>query len=110
MPDSKPMAFTDYLGFASLTLLLIGAANWGVVALNYALGNEMHTLAELETALATTPNATAYDVYKENPTPDLLALLGASPTVQMFVYWFVFGAGVAYLGLFIYNSIEVRAE
>ena len=29
------MTCTDCLGFASMTLLLIGGANWGVVAIRY---------------------------------------------------------------------------
>ena len=102
------MTVTDYLGFASMTLLLVGAANWGVVAIRYAIGALPAFDSAAVTELVAMTNATKYDVYKAVPAPDLLELLNASPEVQMFVYWAVFGSGIFYLLLFIWNSIETR--
>lgn len=93
------MKFSDYLGFTSMTLLLIGAVNWGTVAIRYAIGD-----------LPSPHGVDKYLEYKEAPVPDLLDLFKASPDVQMFIYWTVFGAGIVYLLLFIWNSIEVRTE
>ena len=95
------VGLSDYLGFTALTVLLVGAINWGTVAIRYAAGDlpEMVTLAE---------NATKFDVYRHYPTPDLLDVLGGSVMLQMVVYWIVFAAGLFYMGLFIWNSIEMR--
>lgn len=106
--SASPMTVTDYLGFASMTLLLVGAANWGVVAIRYAIGALPAMDSEGMKALIAMPNATKYDVYKAVPAPDLLELLNASAEVQMFVYWAVFASGIFYLLLFIWNSIETR--
>lgn len=107
MSDSRePMTVTDYLGFASMTLLIVGAANWGTVAIRYAIGS----LPDAETVITaiSAGNSTKYAVYKAAPSPDILDLIGASVEVQMFVYWTVFVSGILYLLLFIYNSIETR--
>lgn len=98
------MGLSDYFGFASMTLLLIGAANWGTVALRYAIkdlpGSDNITIPDA--------GLDGVELYKEVPTPDLLDFLGATPDVQMIVYWTVFASGIFYLGLFIYNSIEFK--
>ena len=107
MSESRePMMMADYLGFASMTLLIVGAANWGTVAIRYAVGS-LPDADAVVTAISA-GNSTKYAVYKAAPAPDLLDLIGASAEVQMFVYWAVFGSGIAYLLLFIYNSIETR--
>ena len=103
----QSMTYTDYIGFASMTLLVIGAVNWGTVAIRYAAGSlPMINTTELE--MLADGNATVHKIYELVPTPDLLDLVGVGPDVQMFVYWAVFGAGIAYLVLFVWNSIEVR--
>lgn len=96
---------TDYLGFASMTLLIIGAVNWGVVAIRYAADS---MFSDDSVALLGLVNATDRDAYAEFQVPDLIELLSPSPAVQMFVYWVVFFAGLFYLGLFVYSSIESR--
>ena len=104
------MTFTDYLGCASMTLLLIGATNWGVVAIRYALG-DLPTFdnftATYDLEIVDSTNS-SFAVYKAAPTPDLINLLTDSPDVQMVTYWIVFASGLFYLGLFIWNSIELR--
>lgn len=111
------MTFTDYLGFASMTVLLVGAVNWGVVAIRYA-ANDLVNEEEFQVALQNLKasaerdlmngNMTGHEVYRIVPTPDLLDTLGAGPDVQMFIYWTVFVSGLFYLGLFIWNSVELR--
>lgn len=109
------MTFTDYLGFASMTILLVGAVNWGVVAIRYA-ANDVPDQAKFTDALAKKDlaisfqdgNVTGHQMYGAQPTPDLLDVLGAGPDVQMFIYWTVFASGLFYFGLFIWNSIELR--
>ena len=99
------MTFTDYLGFASMTLLIIGAVNWGVVAIRYTV-DDLPSYVDLNVTNGTSGQA----LYKANPTPDLINLLGSTAPVelQIVVYWTVFGAGIFYLLLFIWNSIELR--
>lgn len=90
-----------------MTLLLIGAINWGTVAIRLATD----TLPKLnDTAIAALPEDATFALYEQVPTPDLLNLLGANAHVQAFIYWVVFGSGLFYLGLFIWNSIEMRTE
>jgi len=106
---STAMTFTDYLGFASMTLLLIGAAHWGVVAIRYALGDLPDwEKVDGELHMMNATNYTVHDVYKAAPTPDLINLLTDSPDVQLIIYWVVFAAGLFYMGLFIWNSVEMR--
>lgn len=103
---SSAMTFSDFLGFTSMTLLLIGALNWGVVAIRYASGSLPNGAQYNSSSSAGFLNLSGHDVYDVYPTPDLIDLFSASPGVQMFVYWVVFFAGVFYLGLFVYMSIE----
>ena len=103
MPER--MTFSDYIGFSSMTLLVIGAMNWGTVAIRYAanaLPNATHVLDAINVS------STGHEIYKAAPTPDLINALGAGADVQMFVYWGVFVSGIIYMGLFVWNSIEVR--
>ena len=106
---SAAMTFTDYIGFASMTLLIIGSANWGTVAIRYA-AKDLTNYTDFQSALDSkfSGSATPQELYELLPTPDLLDLLGASATTQMIVYWTVFASGISYLLLFIWNSIEVR--
>ena len=92
------MTFADYLGFTSLTLLLVGAVNWGVVAIRYAAGDLPTFNATAIDDILKLENMTKYELYSEFKTPDLLDLLKASADVQMFIYWVVFGAGIVCLG------------
>ena len=126
MSSIRPgMTFSDYLGFASMTLLLIGAVNWGVVAIRYAMG-DLLTIEDFAqsipfqyqlpgnydgnwTEFINSKNS-SYILYELDPVPDLLDLLTAGPDVQMIVYWSVFVSGIFYFLLFIWNSIELRTE
>jgi len=101
------MTFTDYLGFASMVLLLIGAFNWMTVAIRYAAG-DLPTLTHTEMHALVNSNATGQDFYEQFKTPDLLDLLNATAMVQMVIYWCVAAAGIIYIGLFIWNSVEVK--
>lgn len=100
------MTCLDYVGFTSMVLLVIGAANWGTVAIRYVSGALPGTEA-LDT-MNITATSTGQEIYMAYPTPDLLNLLTTSVMVQMIVYFAVFGASIVYLALFVYNSIEVR--
>lgn len=104
------MTFTDYLGFASMTILLVGAANWGTVAIRYAAGALPKLNDTAIVNLVDTNNFTVHELYKEVPTPDLLDLIcqGSCPEVQMIVYWAVFASGLFYLLLFVWNSVELQ--
>ena len=103
-----PMTCTDYFGFASLFVLLIGSVNWGVVAIRYAVGDGLYNITEIGSGEEL---ADLYrSKYNEYPTPDLLELLGATAGMQMLVYWIVFASGLFHLGLFIYNSVELKDE
>ena len=102
------MTLLDFVSFTSLTLILVGSFNWMTVAVRYA-ANDLPSVTDLEKSLLTN-NSSKHDVYKVVPTPDLLALLGAHPIVQMIIYWTVGAAGIVYLMLFIFNSIEFRSE
>ena len=98
------MTCSDYIGFAAMTLLVIGAANWLTVAIRYsadALPTQVNG-----TELLTFDNG--HQLYAAVPTPDLLDLLTAPPIVQIVIYYAVGVAGVVYLALFVYNSIEFR--
>ena len=111
MASSRTMSFTDFLGFSSMVLIVIGSVNWGVVGIRYAAGALPAFDDAFEGVDATAlTNVTKYQLYDHVPTPDLLELLGASATVQLIVYWAVFAAGLTYMMLFVYNSIEVRTE
>lgn len=102
------MSCTDYLGFASMTLLIIGAVNWGVVAIRFSAG-WLYDAVAIQGVTFPTANTTDVYIYEHFfPTPDLISILTHSAVVQMIVYWAVFLAGIFYLGLFVYSSIETR--
>ena len=103
--SSEPMGISDYIGFASMTLLLIGSVNWGVVAIRYAVGTGLPTF---NATLTLNETSTVHEVYAAFPTPDLINLLTPSADIQMLIYWLVFASGIAYLLLFVWNSIELR--
>ena len=94
----------DWLGFTTLTVLLVGGVNWGTTAIRYA-ANDLPTL-NLTEAIKTATNYTGYELYAIAPTPDLLQKIGATPDVQMGIYWAVFVSGIIHLGLFVFNSFE----
>ena len=107
------MSLADYMGFASMVLLLIGAVNWGVVAIRYTM-NSMYTdtvMAAINGSVATLSGASPVDdkmVFEQIQIPDLLELLSSSARVQLLVYYTVFVSGLFYLGLFVYNSMEMK--
>ena len=62
-----PMTCTDYFGFASLFVLLIGSVNWGVVAIRYAVGDGLYNITEIGSGEEL---ADLYrSKYNEYPTP-----------------------------------------
>jgi uncharacterized membrane protein YuzA (DUF378 family) len=101
------MTCSDYLGFASMTLVIIGAINWGVVAIRYS-ADSMFSDESMNQLFFEGSNSTDRDAYAKFQVPDLIELLSPSPAVQMLVYWVVFLAGLFYLGLFVWSSIETR--
>ena len=105
-PAPTAMTCSDYLGFASMTLVIIGAINWGVVAIRYSADSMFD--GDNVALLGLGENATDRDAYEKFQVPDLIELLSPSPAVQMLVYWVVFLAGLFYLGLFVWSSIETR--
>ena len=104
-PAPTAMTCSDYLGFASMTLVIIGAINWGVVAIRYSADSMFDSDS---VALIPGANVSDRDAYERFQVPDLIELLSPSPAVQMLVYWVVFVAGLFYLGLFVWSSIETR--
>ena len=99
--QTMTMTWLDTIGFASMIVLLVGALNWGTVALRYAI-------RDIPDMLAHEDNLTKTELYAYAPVPDLLDTLSASPVLQMVVYWLVFSAGVIYTGIFVYSSMERR--
>ena len=91
------MSWLDTISFASMVVLLLGAINWGVVAIRYAVD-------DLPDMVAHENNLTKTELY----IPDLLDTLSASLLLQIVVYWVVFGSGILYMFAFVYSSIERR--
>lgn len=101
----------DYLGFASMIFILIGSLNWGVVGVRYMFN---FSLPDMINATAADGTLVTMEAHERVFIPDLLQLFtgktaGIEP-LQSTVYWLVFLSGLLYLGLFIYNSVEVRTE
>lgn len=104
--DGEKAGPIEYLGISSMVLLVVGAINWGAVAMNYAFDN----LKDFETACVLAPGEHHHHEYKCHPVPDLLRIMKFGPVPQMIVYWLVFAAGVVYIGLFVFQSMKVVEE
>ena len=111
MAPASAMTCSDYLGFTAMTVLLVGALNWGVLAIRYSTGHLALSFNESVLPMANLTEMSGRELYDNVcPTQDLLSLLSASASVQMFVYYLVFASGIFYLGLFVYMSIETRSD